>query len=66
MRRRYGSEMGLPRFPVIVMAAIAVGAISACSLIVDFDESLLVDAGVDGAVDAATDGGEDGSVAIDP
>jgi hypothetical protein len=58
--------MGLPRLLVIAIAAGAFGAISACSLIVDFDESFLVDAGTDDAIDAATDGGADGSVAIDP
>jgi hypothetical protein len=58
--------MGFPRLSVIVMAAITVGAIGGCSLIVDFDESLLVDAGTDGGIDAGTDGGADGSVATDP
>jgi hypothetical protein len=58
--------MGRRGVPTILLAAIVAGAIAGCSLIVDFDESLLVDAGTDASADGATDGGADGSVAIDP
>jgi len=34
-------------------------ALSACSLVVDFDRSLLLDAGVDAGPDAASDAGDE-------
>jgi hypothetical protein len=37
-------------------------AAGGCSLIVDFDPKLLLDAGVDAGVDAGPDAGPDGSV----
>jgi hypothetical protein len=51
--------MRLVRFSLTLIAAIGLGA---CSLVVDFDRSLLRDGGADGAVDASVDAGADGAV----
>jgi hypothetical protein len=54
--------MTLLRFTALVfVAALSLGG---CSLVVDFDRSLLVDAGVDGGTpDASVDGSTEASVA---
>jgi hypothetical protein len=47
-------------FPfLVVLWTLAVGG---CSLIVDFDPTLLIDAGVDAGTDAGPDAGPDGSI----
>jgi len=42
--------------PVLLATVLAL-VVSGCSLVVDFDRSLLVDAGVDAAPDASVDAG---------
>lgn len=48
-----------PRLCLIVVAAVGFGG---CSLVVDFDRSLLLDGGPDGGVDAAVEAAIDGEV----
>ncbi|MBW1907310.1 MAG: hypothetical protein JRJ24_18815 [Deltaproteobacteria bacterium] len=48
----------VPTLPAVFLAVFLGG----CSLVVDFDRSLLVDAGVDAGLDAAVDAGEDAAV----
>ena len=45
---------------LFVIAAVVAVFIVGCSLVVDFDRSLLIDGGVDGGVDAGVDVGVDG------
>jgi hypothetical protein len=50
-------------FPfLVVLWTLAVGG---CSLIVDFDPTLLIDAGVDAGTDAGPDGSVDAAVEAD-
>lgn len=46
-------------FPPILIAVLG---LAGCSLVVDFDRSLLRDGGLDGGMDASVDAGSDGAV----
>jgi len=54
----------MPRsgFAYLFLFVLWTPAVGGCSLIVDFDPKLLIDAGIDAGMDAGPDAGPDGSV----
>jgi len=59
-RRRSDSDLS-PKRGLLLFGLVVCAASTGCQLVVDFDRSLLVDAGTDAGEDAGSDGGVGGA-----